>query len=606
VSFDGREFASTLPRRPGVYRMYGEESAIPESLLYVGKAASLRDRVGSYFQQVRQAPKIEALVRQIRHIEVTVTASEKEALLLEFNLIKEHRPRFNVVLRDDKSFPYILLHGHEFPRLSLYRGARSGTNRYFGPYPNAYAVRDSLQQLQKLFHLRNCRDSFFAHRTRPCLQYQIGRCSAPCVGLIDAAAYARDVEAAVMVLEGRDSEVTAALEAQMRLAAEQLDFERATLLRDQLGNLRKLQAEQAIDAGKDRDVDAVAIVGEPGDYVLSLLLVRGGRSLGTTSYFPRAPGTPEEVLASFLLQHYSREEPAAEVRVNLDLPDAAALSEALSQQQGRQVAVSRPARGLAARWVEAAVNNAEQAQRMRQARRSDAEELLEALRQALQLEAVPGRLECFDISHTGGEGTVASCVVFTTEGMAKKEYRRFNITTVEGGDDYGALREAVGRRFARIKAGESPPPDVLLIDGGRGQVNAVLPVLAELGFGSQRVVGVSKGPDRRVGQELLHCGDTGEVLSLPPDSPALRLIQRVRDEAHRFAIKGHRRKRARRHQESVLETVPGLGPARRRDLLQHFGGLQGVLKAGAEDLAQVKGIGATLAQVIYDHLHPGA
>jgi excinuclease ABC subunit C len=606
VNFDGREFASTLPRRPGVYRMYGEEAPTADSLLYVGKAASLRDRVGSYFQRGPQAPKVEAMVRQIRHIEVTVTASETEALLLEFNLIKEHRPRFNVVLRDDKSFPYIQLHRHEFPRLSVYRGARGGEDRYFGPYPNAGAVRESLQQLQKLFRLRNCRDSFFAHRTRPCLQYQIGRCSAPCVGLVDAAAYGRDVDAAVMVLEGRDSEVTSTLEAQMQSAAESLDFERATLLRDQLVSLRKLQAEQTIDAGRDRDVDAVAIVGEPGDYVVSLLLVRGGRSLGTTSYFPRAPGTAEEVLASFLLQHYSREDPAAELRLNLELPDATALGEALSQQQGRQILVSRPARGLAARWVEAAVSNAEQAQRMRQARRSDAEELLEALREALQLEVAPSRLECFDISHTGGEGTVASCVVFTSDGHAKKEYRRFNINTVEGGDDYGALREAVGRRYARIKAGESPRPDVLLIDGGRGQVNAVLPVLAELGFGSQLVVGVSKGPDRRVGQELLHRGDNGEVLSLPPDSPALRLIQRVRDEAHRFAIKGHRRKRARRHQESVLETVPGLGPARRRDLLQHFGGLQGVLKAGAADLAQVKGIGPLLAQVIYDHLHPGA
>lgn len=586
--------------------MYGDESPTPASLLYVGKAASLRDRVGSYFQQVRQAPKVEALVRLIRHIEVTVTASEKEALLLEFNLIKEHRPRFNVVLRDDKSFPYVQLHQHEFPRLSVYRGARTGADRYFGPYPDVRAVRASLQQLQKLFRLRNCRDSFFAHRTRPCLQHQIGRCSAPCVGLIDAAGYARDVDAAVMVLEGRDSEVTGALESQMQVAAAALDFERATMLRDQLVNLRKVQAEQSIDAGRDRDTDAVAIVGEPGDYVVSLLLVRGGRSLGTTSYFPRAPGSAEEVLASFLLQHYAREEPPAEVRLNLDLPDVAALGEALSQQQGRQIVVSRPARGLAARWVEAAVNNAEQAQRMRQARRSDAEELLEALRQTLQLDVAPARLECFDISHTGGEGTMASCVVFTSEGIAKKEYRRFNIETVAGGDDYGALREAVGRRFTRIKAGESPRPDVLLIDGGRGQVNAVLPVLAELGFASQLVIGVSKGPDRRVGQELLHRGDTGEVLSLPPDSLALRVVQRVRDEAHRFAIKGHRRKRARRHQESVLETVAGLGPAKRRGLLQHFGGLQGVQRASVADLAQVKGIGPILAQVIYDHLHPGA
>ncbi|HTQ37252.1 MAG TPA: excinuclease ABC subunit UvrC [Steroidobacteraceae bacterium] len=604
--FDGRQFASTLPRRPGVYRMYGAAGAAPEALLYVGKAASLRDRVGSYFQQSRQAPKVEAMVRLVRHIEVTVTASETEALLLEANLIKEHRPRFNVVLRDDKSFPYILLLEHDFPRMALYRGPRTGRGRYFGPYPDAGAVRATLQQLQKLFHLRNCRESFFANRTRPCLQYQIGRCSAPCVGYITREAYARDVEAAVLALEGRGDEVAAALERQMSLAAGSQQFERAAALRDQLVAFRKLQAEQAADAGALRDADAFAIVGEPGDYAVAVLLVRGGRNLGTTAYFPRAPGSAEEVLASFLLQHYAREEPAGEVRVNLELPDAGALAEALTRQHARQIAVSRPARGLPARWVESATANAAQALAMRRARREDAAALLEALREALGLAGVPARIECFDISHTGGEGTVASCVVFTTEGAARKEYRRFNIASAAGGDDYGALREAVARRYARIRDSEIPRPDLLLIDGGRGQVNAVLPVLEELGFATLPVIGVSKGPDRKPGQERLHRGDTGETFMLPPDSPALRLIQRVRDEAHRFAIQGHRRRRARRHLESVLETVPGLGPAKRRALLAHFGGLQGVLRAGVGNLAEVKGIGTVLAQVIYDHLHPGA
>jgi len=586
--------------------MYGASEASPESLLYVGKAASLRDRVGSYFQQSRQAPKVEAMVRLIRHIEVTVAASETEALLLEANLIKQHRPRFNVVLRDDKSFPYILLHEHTFPRLAVYRGPRKSKGRYFGPYPDAGAVRASLHQLQKLFRLRNCRDGFFANRTRPCLQYQIGRCSAPCVGLIDQQAYARDVEAAVLVLEGRDNDVTDALEQQMREAADAQQFERAAALRDQLVSFRKLQAEQSVDAGAIRDVDVFALVGEPGDYAVAILLVRGGRSLGTTAYFPRSPGSPEEVLASFLLQHYAREQPPGEVRVNLELPDAAALAEALSQQQGRVIAVSRPARGLPARWVEAATGNATQALAMRRARRDDAAEMLAALQAELQLPAVPARIECFDISHTGGEGTVASCVLFTTEGAARKEYRRFNIESVAGGDDYGALREAVQRRYTRIQAGEVPVPDLLLIDGGRGQVNAVLPVLAELGFATLPVIGVSKGPDRKPGQERLHRGGTGVALTLAPDSVALRLIQRIRDEAHRFAIQGHRRRRARRHQESVLETVPGLGPAKRRALLSHFGGLQGVLRAGVADLSLVKGIGAALAEVIYDHLHPGA
>jgi len=606
LSFDGRQFTATLPRRPGVYRMYGTPDADPAGLLYVGKAASLRDRVGSYFQQSRLAPKVEALVKLIRHVEVTVTESETEALLLEYNLIKEHRPRFNIILRDDKSFPYIQLHAHRFPRLAVYRGPRTGAGRYFGPYPDVGAVRGSLQQLQKLFKLRNCRDSFFAHRTRPCLQYQIGRCSAPCVGLIDEATYAHDVDAAIMVLEGRDSEATRGLEQQMQQAASQMQFERAAQLRDQLVDLRKLQAEQSIDAGSERDVDAFAIRGEPGDYAVSCLLVRGGRSLGTTSYFPRSPGEPQEVLASFLLQHYAREEAPPEIRVNLALPDQEAIAEVLSGQQGRQVRLSRPARGMAARWVESALQNAEQALRMRRARSADAVALLDALREALDLARVPTRIECFDISHTGGEGTVASCVVFTTDGVARKEYRRFNIETVSGGDDYGALREAVGRRFARIRAGESPLPDLLLIDGGVGQVGAVLPVLHELGFQDLLVIGVSKGPDRRAGQEKLYRADSGRTLTLPAESPALHVIQRVRDEAHRFAIQGHRRKRARRHQESVLETVPGLGPGKRRALLQHFGGLQGVLRAGITDLAQVKGIGAPLARVIYDHLHPGA
>jgi excinuclease ABC subunit C len=606
LSFDGRQFAATLPRRPGVYRMYASDTADPAALLYVGKAASLRDRVGSYFQSGPRPPKVEVMLRQVRHIEVTVTANETEALLLEYNLIKQHKPRFNVVLRDDKSFPWIQLQPHEFPRLSVYRGPRTGKARYFGPYPNAGAVRAALLQLQKLFRLRNCRDGFFANRTRPCLQYQIGRCSAPCVGLIDRESYRRDVESAVMVLEGRDTEVTRQLERRMHQAAEQLEFEAAAALRDQLTNLRAIQAEQAMATSGSHEVDVFAIVGEPGEYVISLLLVRGGRNLGTTAYFPRSPGMRQEVLASFLLQYYEREQPPAEVRVNLDLPDAAAVGEALSQRHGRQIVVSRPTRGLPARWVETAEDNARQSLKLRLSRRGETAELLESLRQALDLPTTPARIECFDISHTGGEGTVASCVVFTTEGIVRKEYRRFNITGVAPGDDYGALREAVRRRFTRIRAGESPCPDLLLIDGGAGQVNAVLPVLRELGFESPPVIGVSKGPDRKPGQERLHLPWSDAVLVLPADSRALRLIQRIRDEAHRFAIQGHRRRRARRHQESVLETVPGLGPARRRALLQHFGGLQGVMRAGAAELAQVKGIGPSLARLIYDRLHPGA
>ena len=586
--------------------MYGGPSGDDRDLLYVGKASSLRDRVGSYFQQSKQAPKVEALVRVIRHIEVTVTHSETEALLLEYNLIKEHRPRFNVILRDDKSFPYVQLLSHEFPRLAMYRGPRSAKGRYFGPFPSSGAVRETLHQLQKLFLLRNCRDSFFANRSRPCLQHQIGRCSAPCVGLIGKEHYARDVEAAVMVLEGRNREVNDLLEQRMLAASERLDFEAAAAYRDQLASLKQVQAEQVVTAGAERDLDVFGVAGEAGDYAVCLLLVRAGRQLGTTSYFPRAVGTPEEVLASFLVQHYAREEAPRTVLVNLALPDAEALQEALTQEAGHDVRLQKAERGLLLRWTTMAVENAVQALRMRAARKLDASELLDALGKALGLHQAPERLECFDISHTAGEGTVASCVVYGVEGVLRKEYRRFNIEGVAAGDDYAALAQAVHRRFTRVRAGESPRPDVLFIDGGAGQLAAVAPVLDELGFADLCVIGVSKGADRRAGQERLHRRDSDVPFLLPPDSQALRVIQRVRDEAHRFAITGHRKRRARRYQESVLETVPGLGPAKRRALLKAFGGLQGVLRAGASDLEQVKGIGAALAAVIYDHLHPGA
>jgi excinuclease ABC subunit C len=575
-------------------------------LLYVGKAASLRGRVASYFQNSRLAPKVEALVRQVRHMEVTVTGSETEALLLEYNLIKEHRPRFNIVLRDDKSFPYIQLHAHAYPRLNFYRGPRQPRGRYFGPFPSAWAVRETLQQLQKLFRLRNCRDSFFANRSRPCLQHQIGRCSAPCVELISQEDYGRDMEAAVMVLEGRNTEVNQLLEQRMQVAAERLDFEVAAACRDQLASLRKIQATQLASTDKRRDLDAFALIGEPGDYAVSVLLIRGGNMLGTTTYFPRTPGQPEEALASFLMQHYAREEAPPEILVNLDLPDATHIEEALATRSNRRTSLTRASRGTPARYVELAKENAEQAQRMRAARRQDASDLLAELGRVLELPAVPQRLECFDISHTSGEGTVASCVVYGAEGALRKEYRRFNIEGVTGGDDYAALRDAVRRRYTRIAAGEFPTPDVLLIDGGAGQLHAVLPVLDELGFSALCVVGVSKGADRRVGQERLHLRGTDIPLLLPPDSPALRVVQRVRDEAHRFAIAGHRKRRARRHQESILETVPGLGPAKRRALLKRFGGLQGVVRAPVADLEQVPGIGPGLARVIYDHLHPGA
>jgi excinuclease ABC subunit C len=602
--FDHKEYIASLPKRPGVYRMFGAG----HELLYVGKARSLRDRVATYFAARNIDPKVQALVAQVSAIEVTVTNSETEALLLEYNLIKAHKPRFNIVLRDDKSFPYIHLYvEHDFPRLEFYRGTRSAPGRYFGPFPNAGAVRDTLNQLQKLFHIRNCRDSFFANRSRPCLQHQIGRCSAPCVGLISREAYAQDIAAAVKVLDGRSDEVSAELQARMEEAGGRLQFERAAQLRDQLAALKRVQAQQVVTAEGERDADAFAIVGEAGEYAVSVMLVRGGRNLGTNSYFPRAVlAEPNEALASFVMQYYASAEVPPEVLLGNRLEEAPALAEALSARSGHAVEVRHPMRGLGARWVELTRENATQALRMRLAQRAGVDEMLLDLACELDLPEPPQRLECFDISHTGGEGTVASCVVFGPEGPLKKEYRRFNIRGVTPGDDYAALRQALERRYRHVRAGEVPAPDVLLIDGGAGQISQVHEVLAELGFADLVLVGVAKGPDRRPGQERLYVYGASAPVTPEAHAPAARLIQRIRDEAHRFAITGHRKRRARRYNESVLEVIPGLGPAKRRALLKHFGGLQGVMRAGVADLTQVSGIGAALARSLYDHLHPGS
>lgn len=603
-SFDSKEFVASLPRRPGVYRMF----ALDGSLLYVGKAKSLRDRVGSYFLPSNVLLKVQTLVTQIASMEVTVTRSETEALLLEHNLIKALHPKYNVVMRDDKSFPYLWLSAdHEFPRLSVYRGSRSLSGRFFGPYPNANAVSESLQYLQKIFRLRNCRDSYFAHRSRPCLQHQIRRCSAPCVDLISKTDYGRDVDAAVQVLEGRNDEVQKQLALRMDEASERLEFERAAALRDQIAVIKELQAQQVVAADDERDVDIFAITGDPGGYAISVMPVRGGRSLGTRGFFPKAAfaETPE-AMSSFIMQYYGATSPPPAIYTNIILDDAESLAEALASIAGRSVRVRRAQRGLAARWVEMASENASNALRMRLARKDGYEALLAALAEELELPEAPQRMECFDISHTQGEGTVASCVVFGREGPLKKDYRRFNIEGVTPGDDYGALREAISRRYARIAAGEIQKPDLLVIDGGPAQLAGVLEVLFGAGLADQSVIGISKGPDRRAGQERIHFPDVERPPLIPgPQSVALKAIQRIRDEAHRFAITGHRRRRAKRFNESILETVPGLGPAKRRALLQHFGGLHGVLKAGQMDLERAPGIGPALARKLYDALHPG-
>ena len=602
--FDLKSYVATLPQRPGVYRMHAADG----ELLYVGKAARLRDRVGSYFNNHDLSPKVVAMVRRIARVEVTVVNSEQEALLLECNLIKAHRPRYNIMLRDDKSFPYILCSaGHEFPRLVFYRGPRQKNSRQYGPFASAHAVKEVLQHLQKVFKIRNCRDSFFANRSRPCLQHQIGRCSAPCVGLIGREAYAHDLEGAIGVLEGRNAEVIGELQRRMEAAAQQLKFEDAARLRDQLRELQEIRSQQIANAQRRADTDVIAIVGEPGQYAICVLPVREGQNLGSASHFPgSALSEPADTLADFLLLYYSREPAPPEILINMALPDHEPVAQALERAAGRSLELRVPQRGLKRQWLELALDNARNALRMRALRTELALEGMQLLARVLDLPRPPERVECFDVSHTAGEGTVASCVVFTTEGARKREYRRYNIEGVTPGDDYAAMHQALLRHGARIASGERPRPDLLLIDGGPGQVDAALSALTEAGCQDLAVGGVAKGADRRPGQERLFRAGEPIPIVLEADSAALHFIQRVRDEAHRFAITGHRRRRARRYRESILETVPGLGPARRRAILTHFGGLQGVMRAGAADLEKVTGVGAAMARSIYDHLHPGA
>jgi len=600
--FDLASFLASLPAKPGVYRMLAADGTI----LYVGKARHLKNRVSSYFQGRAHAEKTQALVAQVARVEVTVTASETEALLLEYNLIKQHRPRYNILLKDDKSFPYIHLTAHEFPRLAYYRGAGKVPGRFFGPYPNSVAARETLQLLQKLFRLRPCEDTFFANRSRPCLQHQIGRCSAPCVGLVTREDYAQDIADAVQVLQGRNTELIAALGRRMEAAAERLQYEAAARFRDQIAMLKQIQASQSVTRIRGSDIDAVAIAGTGPEFCVSIVFVRGGRNLGSTNFFPKGGlGGEREALAGFLAQYYLSRESPDEIVVSQAVEDGDLLEAALKERAGRVVPIRSGVRGTRARWLEMARTNAELGLRMKASSRASVREQFAALRDALALDRVPQRIECFDVSHTMGESAVASCVVLGPDGPIKSDYRRFNLKGLTPGDDYGGMRQAVSRHFARVQKGESPMPDVLLIDGGEGQLQAALESLAALGHEPPVTVGVAKGADRRVGQERLFLAGREAPLILGADSAALRLIQRVRDEAHRFAIAGHRKARSRTRLESFLEEIPGLGPAKRRELLKSFGGLQGVKQASVEDLAKVRGIGRPLAELIFEKMNPG-
>lgn len=599
-AFDAKSFLSTLTSQPGVYRMLDEQGEI----IYVGKARNLVKRVSSYFSGRPQSTKTMNMVSQIANVEVTVTASEIEALLLECNLIKQHRPRYNVMLRDDKSFPYIHLSTHEYPRLSFYRGSRKLPGQFFGPYPNAHAVRESLQAVQKLFRVRLCEDTYFANRSRPCLQYQIKRCSAPCVNAISAEAYAEDVKDAVKVLTGHDQELVDELATRMEQAALRLEFERAAKLRDRIAAVKGIQSSQAMEHGEG-DLDIVACAEQGGQFCVSVVFVRGGRNLGSTPFFPRAGlAEPDELLASFVTQYYLAHEPPDEIILDRALEDAELIAASISQQAGRTVAVRNKVRGQRAKWLAMAQQNAELSLKMKQTSAASTAAQLQSLATALGLSAPPARMECFDISHTMGEATVASCVVFGPEGPLKADYRRFNIEGLTPGDDYGALRQAITRRYARIKKGEVPLPDVLFIDGGENQLAIGHEVLNELGIAGVMLVGVAKGPDRRAGQERLFLVSQQAATMLPADSAALHVVQRIRDEAHRFAITGHRQRRAKARRESALQSIPGLGPHKRRELLKHFGGLQGLKRASVADILQVPGIGDALAELVFARLHP--
>jgi excinuclease ABC subunit C len=601
--FDLKTFLASLPAKPGVYRML----AADDTILYVGKARHLKNRVTSYFRGRAHSEKTQSLLTQVARIEVTVAASETEALLLEFNLIKQHRPRYNVLLKDDKSFPFIHLTAHEYPRLVYFRGTRKQPGRFFGPYPGSVAARETLQLLQKLFRIRPCEDSYYANRSRPCLQYQIQRCMAPCVGFISREAYARDVADAIKVLEGRNDEVVTDLRRRMDEASERLQFEDAARLRDQIAMLKQVQASQSVSRIAGQDTDAVAVAGAGSEFCISVVFLRGGRNLGSTNYFTRGGlGGEAEALGAFLGQYYLAREAPSEILVSHALEDAEVFESALGERSQHTVHVRSNVRGTRARWLDMARANAELGLKMKAASRAGLAEQFAALGAELRLEQRPTRLECFDVSHTMGESAIASCVVMGPEGPIKADYRRFNLRDLTPGDDYAGMRQAVARHFTRVARGESPMPDVLLIDGGPGQLQVALEALGEIGVRPTITVGVAKGVDRRAGQERLFLAGQDTPLILPAGSPALRLIQRVRDEAHRFAIAGHRKARDRTRRESFLEEIAGLGPARRRELLKTFGGLQGVKQASVEDLAKVQGISRALAERIYEHMNPGS
>ena len=599
ITFDSSEFLKTLTGRAGVYQM----SDNSDTVIYVGKAKNLKKRVSSYFRKTGLTSKTRVMVAQIANIEISVTHTENEALILENNLIKELMPRYNILLRDDKTYPYLFISADKFPRLSLHRGTKRKKGQYFGPYPSAGAVRESLNLLQKLFPVRQCDDTYYQNRSRPCLQYQIKRCTGPCVGLVSERDYQQDVQHTVMFLEGKNQQVMDALSTQMDDASTKLDFEQAALIRDKIISLRRVQERQYVSS-EHGDLDVLAVKVTDSMAIVEVCFIRGGRSLGNKSYFPKgsAGSSPEEILSAFIPQYYLGKNVPAEILLSHKLDDMTLLQDVLKSESKHRVIVRCPQRGTSVRWMKMAMTNAEISLNQRLSSRANLLQRFETLQEALALDEMPKRIECFDISHTSGEKTVASCVVFGLEGAIKSDYRKFNIDGITPGDDYAAMNQALTRRFRRLQKGEGKRPDLLLIDGGKGQLTEAKAVMAELQLDID-ILGIAKGPERRPGEETLFLvGRAGEI-SLSSDSAALHLLQQVRDEAHRFAITGHRQRRAKARNTSPLEGIAGMGPKRRQKLLQQFGGLQEVQRAGIEDLARVDGISESLAQKIYDVFH---
>ena len=597
--FDHKTYLKTLPERPGVYQMHGSNGEV----LYVGKAKNLKKRVGSYFRARGLNNKTVALVSRIQFIDVTVTTTETEALLLEHNLIKSARPPYNILLRDDKSYPYIFLSDGDFPRLSYHRGAKRAKGKYFGPYPNASSVRESLALLQRVFKVRQCEDSYFSNRSRACLQYQIKRCSGPCVDIISKEDYAVQVRHTRWFLEGKSDELVKDLGQQMETAAAAMEYEEAAEYRDQIQHLQRVTENQYIESG-NAQVDVIGVDFIAGKACVHILFVRAGRILGSRTFYPKVTvqDNAEELLLGFLGQFYlggQASDIPRKIVCSVTHEDYSQMAEAISLQHQKRVDIVTRQRGMLDKWLDLAVTTAAQNLSSRLAAKQSLIKRFEHLQQVLQLDELPQRIECFDISHSSGEAAVASCVVFDQNGPLKSDYRRFNIDGITGGDDYAAMHQALTRRFKRLIDGEGKRPDILLIDGGKGQVSQAFAVLQDYGLQDILIVGVAKGPERKAGLEQLILANGAGEFSLADDAPALHLIQHVRDESHRFAVKSHTQRRDKKRKVSLLEGIPGVGPKRRKELLAYFGSAKAVTEAPVRELMKVTGISEKVAEDIY-------